>query len=136
MLGSRALYHQGWKAVTFKPLGPMYDDGLDFAAPFDDDVWELYHVAEDLSEIDDLADAEPERLAAMVERWWDEARRHQVLPLDNRVLYTILNPKPSRAPRPTRLPVLRVRRARPRAGGGRRAQPRPHDHRGCDDPWG
>ena len=50
MLGSRAIYHEGWKAVTFQPLGAMYDDGLDPDAPFDDDVWELYHVAEDLSE--------------------------------------------------------------------------------------
>ena len=49
--GPGRIYHQGWKAVTFKPLGPMYDDGLDCRAPFDDDVWELYHVAEDLSEI-------------------------------------------------------------------------------------
>ena len=56
MFGSRAIYHQGWKAVTFHPVGPLYDDGLDPNAPFDDDVWELYHVAEDLSETDDLAD--------------------------------------------------------------------------------
>ena len=47
----RGIYHDGWKAVTFKPLGAMYDDGLDPDAPFDDDVWELYHVAEDLSEM-------------------------------------------------------------------------------------
>ena len=50
MLGSRAIYHRGWKAVTFHPVGPIYDDGLDPNAPFDDDIWELYHVAEDLSE--------------------------------------------------------------------------------------
>ncbi len=50
MLGSRGIYHDGWKAVTFKPLGAMYDDGLDPDAPFEDDVWELYHVAEDLTE--------------------------------------------------------------------------------------
>jgi arylsulfatase len=94
MLGSRALYHRGWKAVTFKPLAPLYDDGLDWRTPFDDDVWELYHVAEDLSETDDLAAAAPDRLSEMVERWWDEARRHQVLPLDNRILHTILHPRP------------------------------------------
>ena len=94
MLGSRALYHRGWKAVTYKPLAPLYDDGLDWRTPFDDDVWELYHVAEDLSEVDDLAEAEPERLAEMVELWWDEARAHQVLPLDNRILHTILHPRP------------------------------------------
>ena len=96
MLGSRAIYHRGWKAVTFKPLGPMYDDGRDWMAPFDEDPWELYHVAHDLSEVHDRAAEEPDRLAEMIELWWAEARANQVLPLDNRVLYTILNPRPSR----------------------------------------
>src|SRR5262249_53896860 len=92
MLGSRSIYHDGWKAVTFHPLGAMYDDGLDPDAPFDDDVWELYHVAVDQSEVHDLAAQEPERLARMIELWWDEARANDVLPLDNRPLFAILNP--------------------------------------------
>ncbi|MEZ5176707.1 MAG: sulfatase-like hydrolase/transferase [Acidimicrobiales bacterium] len=96
MLGSRAIYHDGWKAVTFKPIGPLYDDGINWNDPFEDDRWELYHVAVDPAELHDLAADEPERLAAMVERWWDEARRNQVLPLDNRILHTINNPKPDR----------------------------------------
>ena len=96
MFGSRAIYHDGWKAVTFHPIGPMYDDGLNPNAPFDDDVWELYHVAEDLSETADLAERYPERVAELVERWWEEAERNQVLPLDNRVLWTLAHPKPSR----------------------------------------
>jgi len=100
MFGSRAIYHDGWKAVTFHPVGPIYGDGLNPNAPFDDDVWELYHVAEDLSETTDLAAEQPERLAEMVDRWWDEAERNQVLPLDNRVLWTLTHPKPDhRAPR-------------------------------------
>ena len=57
MMGCRALYHDGWKAVAFHPLTTVdYGDGRDPRAPFDEDEWELYHVAEDLSEIDDLAD--------------------------------------------------------------------------------
>jgi arylsulfatase len=98
MFGSRALYHEGWKAVTFKPIGPLYDDGINWNAPFDDDRWELYHVAVDPAEIHDLAGAHPDRLADMVARWWAEARRNQVLPLDNRVLHTLVNPKPDRRP--------------------------------------
>ena len=96
MLGSRAIYHHGWKAVTFHPVGPIYDDGLDPNAPFDDDVWELYHVAEDLSETDDLAAEQPEHVAELVARWWEEAERNQVLPLDNRVLWVLTHPKPDR----------------------------------------
>jgi arylsulfatase len=100
MFGSRAIYHRGWKAVTFHPVGPLYDDGLNPNAPFDDDVWELYHVAEDLSESRDLAEEEPDRLAELVALWWKQARQNQVLPLDNRVLWTLAHPKPDhRRPR-------------------------------------
>jgi arylsulfatase len=74
----------------------MYGDGLDPDAPFTDDVWELYHVAEDLTETNDLAAAEPERLRGLVELWWEEARRNDVLPLDNRPLAALLNPRPHR----------------------------------------
>ena len=95
MFGSRAIYHQGWKAVAFHPIGPLYDD-QDPNAPFDADVWELYHVAEDLSESRDLAGEQPELLTELIELWWAEARRNQVLPLDNRVLWALVHPKPDR----------------------------------------
>ena len=90
MLGSRAIFHDGWKAVTFKPLGHMYDDGLDPDAPFADDVWELYRVADDLSECQNLASEQPEKLRELVDLWWVEAAKYQVLPLDNRPLAAIL----------------------------------------------
>jgi arylsulfatase len=93
MLGSRGIYHEGWKAVTFKPLGPMYDDGIDPDAPFEDDVWELYHVAHDVTECDDLAESHPEKLAELIDIWWTEAKRFQVLPLDNRPVAALLAPR-------------------------------------------
>jgi arylsulfatase A-like enzyme len=93
MFGSRAIYHKGWKAVAFHPIGPLYDD-QDPNAPFDTDVWELYHVEVDLSESTDLAAAHPDLLTELIELWWREARRNQVLPLDNRVLHAIVHPKP------------------------------------------
>jgi arylsulfatase len=77
MFGCRALYHDGWKAVTYHPI-------QDTRRSFDDDQWELYHVAEDLSECHDMAALDPDRLRTMVELWWEEAERYQVLPLDNR----------------------------------------------------
>ena len=51
------------------------------ATDFDSDVWELYHLDTDWNEVNDLAAQEPERLAAMVEAWWAEAEKHDVLPL-------------------------------------------------------
>ena len=89
MLSSRAIYHDGWKAVTYHPVGPIYDDGLRANAPWDDDVWELYHVTEDVSESRDRAAEFPEKVAELVALWWEEARRNDVLPLDNRVLEVI-----------------------------------------------
>lgn len=77
MFGCRALYRDGWKAVTYHDI-QVEEPGLDVAP------WELYDMRADPSECNDLADAEPERLAAMVEAWWDEAERNRVLPLDNR----------------------------------------------------
>jgi arylsulfatase len=84
MIGSRALYHDGWKAVTFHPPAAVVYDGSDAGRrSFDDDVWELYHVAEDFSECHDLAAERPDKLAELQALWWSEAERNQVLPLNN-----------------------------------------------------
>jgi len=72
--GHRAIYLDGWKAVTRHTPGTSYDD----------DEWELYHYVVDRSECVDLAASEPERLKMMIERWWQEAEEHGVLPLDDR----------------------------------------------------
>ena len=84
MLGCRAIYDRGWKAVTYHPIA-------DATLPFDEDTWELYHVAVDPSECHDLAEAEPDRLAAMIDLWWAEAERNQVLPLDANPFDAIFN---------------------------------------------
>jgi arylsulfatase A-like enzyme len=76
MMGHRAICADGWKAVT------RHEPGV----AFDDDTWELYHVAEDASECNDLAQANPEKLAALVELWWQQAAEHGVLPLDDRTV--------------------------------------------------
>jgi arylsulfatase A-like enzyme len=100
MFGSRAIYHDGWKAVTYHPVGPLYGDGLDPNAPFDEDVWELYDLRKDLSEVHDLASSYPDKVRELVELWWKEAEANDVLPLDNRVLWTLAHPKPDwRTPR-------------------------------------
>src|SRR5690349_8395186 len=74
MFGHRGLWHAGWKAVAYHPPG----------TPFENDKWELFHLDADFSETNDLAAAEPERLGRMIAMWWDEAEKHQVLPLDDR----------------------------------------------------
>ena len=73
MVGNRAIWHDGWKAVTFHEPGADYDT----------EPWELYHLEQDIAELNDLADAEPQRLKAMIDLWWAEAERYGVLPLDD-----------------------------------------------------
>lgn len=74
MFGHRGLWHEGWKAVAYHPSG----------TPFEEDRWELYHLDRDFSETEDLASAEPARLEAMIQRWWEIAQGCNVLPLDDR----------------------------------------------------
>ena len=91
MLGCRALYQDGWKAVTYHPI-QADEPGLA------DAPWELYDLRVDPSELDDLAAAEPQRLAAMVERWWEEAEANQVLPIDNRAFSEFVLERPEAVP--------------------------------------
>ncbi|MFN8024669.1 MAG: arylsulfatase [Acidimicrobiales bacterium] len=76
MLGHRAIYHEGWKAVT-----------LHFPrTPYDQERWNLYHVDRDFAEIHDLADELPDKVAEMSAIWWQQAERYGVLPLDDRTI--------------------------------------------------
>ncbi|WP_421108413.1 arylsulfatase [Streptomyces sp. NEAU-S77] len=73
MFGHRAIWHDGWKAVAFHQRGTS----------FDEDQWELYHHDTDFSECNDLARERPEQLQKMIARFWVEAGKYDVLPLDD-----------------------------------------------------
>ncbi len=95
MFGCRALYHDGWKAVTYHPI-------QDDLPGIDQVEWELYDMRTDPSETNDLAGDEPERLESMIEQWWDEAAKFQVLPIDNRPFSELVLSRPSRIPERSR----------------------------------
>ena len=78
MLGTRAVWHKGWKAVTAVPAGPNY------WLPMDEQRWELFDTENDPCECHDLADQYPERLKELEELWWAEAKKYQALPLETR----------------------------------------------------
>lgn len=83
--GSRAMYLDGWKAVTdhVNQLTHAERDLVAGSHDFDTDRWQLFHVAEDFAENHDLAASHPDMLATLVQRWYDEAERNQVLPVDD-----------------------------------------------------
>jgi arylsulfatase len=61
----------------------------------DDYKWELYHVAEDFSEYNNLAAKMPDKLKEMQALFLSESAKYQVLPLDNSGFVRIMAPRPS-----------------------------------------
>jgi arylsulfatase A-like enzyme len=80
MFCNRGIYHQGWTAVTRHSTPWVVGQVL---PSFDDDVWELYEPG-DWSQVHDLSAEMPEKLAELQRLWLEEARKHNVLPLDDR----------------------------------------------------
>lgn len=81
MFGRRAVYAEGWKAISQHEKGDDYDL----------DRWSLYDTRQDFSESRDLARDHPQKLAELVALWWHEAERSGVMPLDDRTLVDIIN---------------------------------------------
>jgi arylsulfatase A-like enzyme len=92
MLGSRSIWHDGWKAVTTHVGAQNWGD-------YANDTWELYNTAEDRSECHDLAAQEPGRLRDLVNLWYVEAGANGALPLDDRgPVEIITTPRPVLSP--------------------------------------
>ena len=89
----RALYHHGWKAVAYHPMAiARYSPSDDSRRPFDEDIWELYHVAIDPSESNDLAASHPEKLEELKVIWWEQARLNNALPLQSDRAFAVGRP--------------------------------------------
>jgi len=88
MLGSRGIWHDGWKAVTTHPT-------LSGWSNFNDDTWELYHTDTDRAEMHDLAAEHPGKLRELVNLWFAEAGDNIAFPLDDRsALEIMVTPRP------------------------------------------
>jgi arylsulfatase A-like enzyme len=94
MFANRGIYHDGWYAATTPPVPPWLlgtaklPDVLDYK-------WELYNIADDFSQNNDLAAKKPEKLKELQAVFVAEANKYQVFPLDNSVLPRLLTPRPS-----------------------------------------
>ena len=79
MFGNRAIWVDGWKAVTLHGKRMPWVIGGTWA--FEEDEWELYHVAEDFSESTNLAEKYPEKLEELKKIFDEEAWKYNVYPL-------------------------------------------------------
>jgi arylsulfatase len=86
MLGTRAIWHKGWKAATAVPAAP------ESWGDFHQQRWELFDTASDPSECNDVAAAHPEKLQELIviALWWAEAGKYGALPLESRTAVEIL----------------------------------------------
>jgi arylsulfatase len=95
MLGNRAIYHDDWLAATTPVTIPW-----ELSAKPPPDVitgykWELYNIKDDFSEFNDLAATMPDKLKEMQNLFDAEAKKYNVLPLDNSTLARFITPRPS-----------------------------------------
>jgi arylsulfatase A-like enzyme len=105
MLGHRAIYHDGWRAVCPWPGPSFAEAGVGFGQPISADKlsqldskgWELYHVDEDFAENNDVAAENRDRLIALIGTWYVEAGKYGVMPVDGSGLQRMLAEKPQAA---------------------------------------
>jgi len=93
MIGNRGIYHDGWIASTTPPVPPWM---LGASMPsMNEYKWELYNIADDYSQYNDLAAKMPDKLKEMQALFMTEAAKYQVLPLDNSGFARAVTPRPS-----------------------------------------
>ena len=106
MLGHRAIYHDGWRAVCPWP-GPSFTEaGVGFGQPIsaqtlselDGGKWELYHVEEDFAENHNVAADNRDKLIELIATWYVEAGKYEVMPIDGSGLERMIAEKPAAAP--------------------------------------
>jgi arylsulfatase A-like enzyme len=95
VMGSRAIYHDGWMASAFGPRTPWLAGlpaGIHDWTP-DHDIWELYNLAEDWTQANDLAASMPDKLAELKDLFLIEATKNKALPIGGGLWVPILHPE-------------------------------------------
>jgi arylsulfatase A-like enzyme len=83
MLGSRAIWHKGWKAVSVHPTIAGWGH-------FEEDRWELYNADEDPTETHDLAAEHPTKVQELVNLWFQAAGQYNGFPLLDKTAVEVL----------------------------------------------
>jgi arylsulfatase len=106
MFAHRSIYHDGWRAVCPFP-GPSFAEAKasfgqlalteERLREIDATAWELYNLAEDPTETNNLAATNRGKLIEMIALWYVEAGKYNVLPLDSRGTTRLADPRPQLA---------------------------------------
>ncbi len=95
MLGNRAIYQDGWVAATTPATLPWLPATATPPDVITGYKWELYNVEADPTQHDDLAATMPDKLKQLQDLFYAEAKKYDVLPLDNSSLVRFTTPRPS-----------------------------------------
>ena len=95
MMGQWALYDEGWFLSTKVNRAPWEAFGAANPDPLNNQVFELYQLNSDFSQSQNLADKYPEKVKEMRKLFLEEAKKHQVLPMDASVAARIIAPRPN-----------------------------------------
>ena len=93
MMSDRAIYHDGWIASTKVMRAPWQN--LPPKMSPTEYPWELYDLRNDWTQSEDVAAKYPDKLKEMQALFWKEAKKYQVLPLDNSFVARAITPRPS-----------------------------------------
>ncbi len=133
MLGNRAIYNDGWVAATTPanlPWAPSTGTPPDVITGY---KWELYNVEADPTQSDDLAAKMPDKLKQMEELFYSEAKKYDVLPLDNSSLVRFTTPRPSLTAGRTRVHLYKRNHRRSQQRRSKHPEQVIHDHCGGRD---
>jgi arylsulfatase A-like enzyme len=93
LMSNRGIYHDGWYACTTPPVAPWVLNAP--MPPVANYQWELYNLAEDFSQNNDLAAKLPQKLTELQGVFLAEAKKYNVFPLDNSSFARAITPRPS-----------------------------------------
>jgi hypothetical protein len=105
MFGCRSMYQDGWRAENGWP-GPNWTEGAKYGKKQQDPIhqedldalegrWQLFDLRTDPAERHDVAADHPEKLQELIDLWWSEAEKNDVLPIQGTMGQRINYPKPS-----------------------------------------
>ncbi|PKN32313.1 MAG: arylsulfatase, partial [Deltaproteobacteria bacterium HGW-Deltaproteobacteria-20] len=95
MMGQWALYHDGWLLSTEVNRAPWQAFGAANPDPLNNQVLQLYDLSTDPNQTTDVAAEHPEKVAELKALFIEEARRHNVFPMDASVAARVIAPRPN-----------------------------------------
>jgi len=95
MMGQYALYHEGWFLSTQVNRAPWEAFGAANPDPLNNQVLELYDLTKDFSQTQNVADKFPDKVKEMKALFIEEAKKHEVFPMDASVAARIVAPRPN-----------------------------------------